>query len=240
MHQLGHRDLKEVDSPFQTVSYMKQEALALWKKKFCIGSMEWTFNISATSFPAGPPKLVVHQFDIPSASTPEDLGFESSSFTFRPSWYGKHWQEKFDVSVERLLSRAGASVPPGGRHQERQRWSHRMHSPSTYTNAAQQEHKEAEQSTIQKKGIFKGRIFMETPTLKLKAHSSTAGSLQQHLCLTFAAPSASKDLEKPCYKECSHCTGNSSHLLPVLWCQGTDPPELDIWEEDSGADCLNT
>lgn len=38
--QLSHKDLKEVDSSFQTVSYMQQEALALRKKKFCIGSME--------------------------------------------------------------------------------------------------------------------------------------------------------------------------------------------------------
>lgn len=91
------------------------------KKKVLHRQHGMNFQHFSHVIPSGPPKLVVHQFDIPSASTPEDLGFESSSFTFRPSWYGKHWQEKFDVSVERLLSRAGASVPPGGRHQERQR-----------------------------------------------------------------------------------------------------------------------
>lgn len=162
--QLSHKDLKEVDSSFQTVSYMQQEALALRKKKFCIGSMEWTFNISATSFPAGLPKLVVHLFDIPSTSTPEDLGFESSSFTLGLAGMGNTGRRSSVFLSRGCLAWLGSQSLP------EEDTKPKVISPSTYTNATQQKHREAEQDTIQKKGISKGRIFIETSILKLKAH----------------------------------------------------------------------
>lgn len=137
-------------------------------------------------------KLTIHQLDLPRTSTPCELQFESSSFTFYTSWYKNSPSRRSSPSPLRLCS-AGLVATTSSKDVEKAKGDHTKvtHLQSMPIHLLE-ELRGADWLSCRREKIPKGRICMKVSTLTLK-DSSPKLTIPSAELLPDVVPSASKN-----------------------------------------------
>lgn len=117
-------------------------------------------------------KLTIHQLDLPCTSTPCELQFESSSFTFHIGWYRNSPSRKSSPSPLRLCC-AGLVATTSSKDVEKAKSDHTevTHLQSIPIHLLEKL-RGAEWLSCRRGRIYKGRTYTEVSTLRLKTSST--------------------------------------------------------------------
>lgn len=162
-------------------------------------------------------KLTIHQLDLPCTSTPYELQFESSSFTFHISWYRNSPSRKSSLSPLRLRS-AGLVAAASSKDVEKAKGDHTKvtHLQSIPIHPLEKP-RGANWLSCRREKISKERICTEVSNLRLK-DSSPKPTIPSAEPLPDVALSASKHHETSCSTKYFLCTVDNSDLCNLQFC----------------------